>query len=85
MKHKTSFLIALKSAFLTQFFILSPILNGEEDYQKYAMFGKSAKRAESADHVVRVENGRGRGERAWQPQHESQGRVGDAVRLGRPP
>ncbi|MBN38780.1 MAG: hypothetical protein CMI29_09990 [Opitutae bacterium] len=49
MKLKTSFLIALKSAFLTHFFILSPILKGEEDYQKYAMFGKSAKRAESAD------------------------------------
>jgi len=51
MNLKISFLIALKSAFLTHSFILSPILNGQEDYQKHAMFGNTAKRAEASEPV----------------------------------
>ena len=49
MKQASCFLIALKSILLTHTFLLTPILNGEEDYQKYAMFGKTAKRAEATD------------------------------------
>ena len=51
MKQASCFLIALKSILLTHTFLLTPILNGEEDYQKYAMFGKTAKRAEATDPV----------------------------------
>ena len=51
MNLKISFLIALKSAFLTHSFILSPILNGQENYQKHAMFGNTAKRAEVSEPV----------------------------------
>ena len=43
MKQASCFLIALKSILITHTFLLTPILNGEEDYQKYAMFGKTAK------------------------------------------
>ena len=52
MNPKIRFPVALNAIILTHSFFLSPILNGEEEnYQKYAMFGKTAKRAEASDPV----------------------------------
>jgi hypothetical protein len=51
MNRTIYFLIALKSILLTHSFLLTPVLNGEEDYQKHAMFGNKAKRAEASGPV----------------------------------
>ena len=51
MNQRIYILFALKSILLTHFFLSAPSLYGEEDYHKYAMFGKTAKRAEATDPV----------------------------------